>query len=136
MKWEVTESLFITIRLVPYFVRWKIEFFNITQIFLFFSFLFIRVFLWWVSPNTPTTFVNVPHYLTAYQNDIYCWRALPIVFRWDYRNLDIANKICTSNVSIKIHSLKLMPIKKCYFLFYFITGTWCWIIRVSSLDGT
>lgn len=44
------------------------------------------------------------------QNDIYCWRALSVVLRRGYGNLDAANKICTSNVSIKNAALKLLSI--------------------------
>lgn len=104
-----------------------------------FSFFVLVLLLFFLMAATQhlLTFVNIT-LSYAYQNDIYCWRALPIVFRGDYGNLDIANKICTSNVSIKIHSLKLMPIKAVFNgkIFTFITGTWCWIIWVSSLNGT
>lgn len=133
MKWEVNESLFS--RLVNFFIfqgeilsfptSHKSFFFSLLP---FFSFT-VRITL---SPHQTAP--------SAYQDDIYCWRAFPVVLRRDNGNLDIANKICTSNVSIKIHSLKLMPIKKCnagnfFFLLIFTTGTWCWIIRVSSLNG-
>lgn len=41
------------------------------------------------------------------QNDIYCWRALSVVFCREYGNLDATNKIRTSNVSIKLCIIKI-----------------------------